>query len=213
MVNEALPGHAQPSQIISYSDAAYARATSLPKMMAVSSAPRMRQDESRTQQHGTAAMHAGKARSEAGGDEPSDAAGVDSTAGRSGAALALMLAVIVLWLAVVALIVRAAALAPDDAGKVFVLFPPGTAPAEAFAAIVNAGGAPIRPAVGDWAWIAHGDVAGFVGRLETQGALAAFRGTPAGLSLAGCFGLAADPEIPHDPFARALAARAAATDS
>jgi hypothetical protein len=154
-------------------------------------------------------MHAGKAQADAGRDEPGDAAGVDSSAGRSRAALALMLGVVVLWLAVVALIVRAAALAPDDAGKVFVIFPPGTAPAEAFAAIVDAGGAPIRTALGDWAWIAHADTAGFVGRLEAGGALAAFRGAPAGLALAGCFGLAAEPEIPHDPFARALAVRAA----
>jgi hypothetical protein len=158
-------------------------------------------------------MHTGKARSAPGTDGRGDAAGVDSSAGRSGGALALMLAVIVQWLAVGALVVRAAALAPDDAGKVFVIFPPGTAPAEAFVAIVAAGGAPIRPAMGDWAWIAHADAAGFVGRLETRGALAAFRGAPAGLSLAGCFGLAADPEVPHDPFARALAARAAAEDS
>jgi hypothetical protein len=120
-----------------------------------------------------------------------------------------MVGVVVLWLAIVALIVRAAALGPDDAGKVFVIFPPGTEPAEAFTAIVGAGGAPIRPALGEWAWIAHADAAGFVGRLETRGALAAFRRAPAGLSLAGCFGLAADPEVPHDPFARALAVRAA----
>lgn len=153
-------------------------------------------------------MHAGKARSEAGRGEAGDAARVGSS-GR-GTALALMLGVVVLWLAVVALIVRAAALAPADAGKVFVIFPPGTAAAEAFAAIVDAGGAPIRPALGDWGWIAHAQAAGFVGRLETGGALAAFRGAPVGLALAGCFGLAADPEIPHDPFARALAARAAA---
>ena len=131
----------------------------------------------------------------------------------TGAALALMVGVVVLWLAVLALILRAAALGPDDAGKMFVIFPPGTVPAEAFSAIVTAGGEPIRPALGDWAWIAHADAVGFVGRLETRGALAAFRGAPAGLSLAGCFGLAADPEMPHDPFARALAARAAASGS
>ena len=129
-----------------------------------------------------------------------------------GAALALMAGVVVLWLAVLALILRAAALGPDAGGKVLAIFPPGTAAAEAFTAIVTASGAPIRPALGEWAWIAHGD-AGFVGRLEARGALAAFRGAPAGLSLAGCFGLAADPEVPHDPFARALAVRAAARGS
>ena len=128
----------------------------------------------------------------------------------AGAALALMASVIVLWLAVLALILRAAALGPDDTGKLLVVFPPGTAPADAFAAIVTAGGAPIRPALGGWPWIAHGDGAGFVGQLESRGALAAFRGAPAGLSLAGCFAWITDPEVPHDPFARALAARATA---
>ena len=128
----------------------------------------------------------------------------------AGAALALMMSVVVLWLAILALILRAAALGPEDAGKVLVVFPPGTAPAQAFSAIVTAGGAPIRPALGDWAWITHGDGAGFVGRLESRGALAAFRGAPAGLSLAGCFAWVTAREVPHDPFARALAARAAA---
>jgi hypothetical protein len=185
----------------------------VPELIAIFSVSRMRQNAARSQQDGIAAMHAGKARSETGTDAPGDAAGVDSNARRGAAALAIMLAVVGLWLAVVVVIVRAAALAPDDAGKVFVLFAPGTAPAAAFAAIVDAGGAPIRSALGSWGWIAHDNVAGFVGRLESRGALAAFRGAPAGLSLVGCFGLAADPQIPHDPFARALAARAAASDS
>ena len=126
------------------------------------------------------------------------------------AALALMVGVVVLWAAVLAVILRAAALGPDDAGKVFVVFSPGTAPAEAFAAIVGAGGEPVRAALGDWAWIAHAEGTGFVGRLERNGALAAFRGAPVGLSLAGCFAWATDSPLPHDPFARALEARAAA---
>ena len=109
-----------------------------------------------------------------------------------------------------ALILHAAALGPEGAGKVLVVFAPGTMPADAFASIVTAGGEPIRPALGDWAWIAHSDDEGFVGRLESHGALAAFRGAPAGLSLAGCFAWITEPEVPHDPFARALAARAAA---
>lgn len=181
-------------------------------MIVVSSPARMRQNAAPAQQDGGAAMHVGKARSDAGRGAPGVAPVVGSGRGRSGAALALMLAVIALWLAVVVMIVRAAALAPDDAGKVFVIFSPGAAPAEAFAAIVAAGGAPIRPALGSWAWIAHADQAGFVGRLEAGGALAAFRGAPAGVSLVGCLGLAADPEVPHDPFARALAVRGAARD-
>jgi hypothetical protein len=179
------------------------------QVIAISSASRVRENAPPARQDGRAAMHAGKAGSDAGRGEPGVATGV----GCSGAALALMLGVVVLWLAVVVMIVRAAALAPDAAGKVFVIFPPGATPAEAFAAIVDAGGAPIRPALGNWAWIAQGDAAGFVGRLEAGGALAAFRGAPVGVSLVGCFGLAADPAVPHDPFARALAVRAAASDS
>jgi hypothetical protein len=129
------------------------------------------------------------------------------------AALALMVGVVVLWTAVLALILRAAALGPEDAGKVFVVFAPGTAPAEAFAAIVGAGGEPVRAALGDWAWIAHAEGRGFVGRLEQNGSLAAFRGAPVGLSLAGCFAWATDRPVPQDPFARALEARAAADGS
>jgi hypothetical protein len=129
------------------------------------------------------------------------------------AALAVMVGVVALWAAVLALILRAAALGPDDAGKVFVVFAPGTAPAEAFAAIVGAGGEPVRSALGDWAWIAHAEGPGFVGRLEQNGALAAFRGAPVGLSLAGCFAWATDQPLPHDPFARALEIRAAADGS
>jgi hypothetical protein len=142
--------------------------------------------------------------------EPEQAADPRARRAGAGAALALMAGVVVLWLAVLALILRAAALGPEEAGKVLVVFAPGTAPAAAFASIVAAGGEPIRPGLGDWAWIAHGDGQGFVGRLETHGALAAFRGAPAGLTLAGCFAWITEPEVPHDPFARALAARAAA---
>jgi hypothetical protein len=131
----------------------------------------------------------------------------------AGSALALMAGVVVAWLVVLAVILRAAALGPDAAGKVLVVFPPGTDEAAAFGAIVTAGGDPIRPALGDWGWIAYADGAGFVSRLEGNGALAAFRGAPAGLSLAGCFAWVADPEVPYDPFARALAARAAADGS
>jgi len=128
----------------------------------------------------------------------------------AGGALALMVGVVVLWAGVLAAILRVAALGPEDGGKVFVVFPPATAPAEAFAAIVAAGGEPVRAALGDWAWIAHAEGPGFVGRLERNGALAAFRGAPVGLSLAGCFAWATDRPLPHDPLARAIGARAGA---
>lgn len=118
-----------------------------------------------------------------------------------------MLAVVVLWVVVLAVILRGAALGPDDGGKMFVVFAPGTPPADAFAAIVAAGGEPVRAVLGDWGWVAHAEGAGFAERLETAGALAAFPGAPVGLSLAGCFAWVSDRPLPHDPFARALEAR------
>ena len=58
-------------------------------------------------------MHVGKARTKVGEGEPGDTVAFRSGAGHSGAALALMIGVVVLWLAFGALIVRAAALGPQ----------------------------------------------------------------------------------------------------
>jgi hypothetical protein len=163
---------------------------------------------------GTGAMATGEGRSGLGPATASTNA-VPATRTRArqpgaGGVLVLMIGVAVLWVVVLAAVLRGAALGPDAGGTMFVVFPPATAPAEAFAAIVGAGGEPVRPALGDWGWIVHADAAGFVGRLERNGALAAFRGAPAGLSLTGCFAWALD-RPPQDPFARALEARAAAS--
>ncbi len=130
---------------------------------------------------------------------------------RGGMALGLIAAaVLVAWIGAVAVTLRAAALAPDEAGKLFVVFAPGTSAADAFASILGAGGAPIRPALGGLGWIAHGVAPGFVGRLEDHGALLAFGGAPAGIPLAGCVGLVgAEARSPADPFARAIEARLA----
>jgi hypothetical protein len=124
----------------------------------------------------------------------------------AGLAVSLMVGVTLAWLALMLVVLRLAALAPEDSGKLFVVFPPGTSEPAAFAAIVAAGGAPLRTVLGGWGWIAHDDTPAFVGRLQGAGALAAFRGAPAGFALAGCFAFIADqPRL--DPFARALEAR------
>ena len=158
---------------------------------------------------GTEAMATGEGG--AGPPPKSEATAASSRAGTGvRVAVVLMIGTAVVWAIVLAAVVRGAALGPDEEGRMFVVFPPGTAPADAFAAIVTAGGEPVRPALGDWGWIAHADAAGFVGRLERNGALAAFRGAPVGLSLSGCFAWALDRPLPQDPFARALEARAAA---
>jgi hypothetical protein len=123
-----------------------------------------------------------------------------------GLAISLMAGVALAWLALMLVVLRLSALAPEEGGKVFAVFPPGISERQAFGAIVAAGGAPLRTVLGGWGWIAHDDAAGFVGRLRDAGALAAFRGAPGGLSLAGCFAFIADqPRL--NPFARALEAR------
>ena len=129
---------------------------------------------------------------------------------RGGLALGLIAGVALAWIAVVALTLRLTALPADASGKLLVLFPPSTSGASSFAAIIAAGGAPVRPTLGDWAWVAHAEDPGFVGRLEAAGALAAFRGVPTGMALAGCLAFATDDHAPFDPIARALAARLAA---
>ena len=109
------------------------------------------------------------------------------------------------WLGVLVLVLRLAALPPGASGKLLVLFAPGSA-AKPFAAIVTAGGVPVRPVLGGLGWIARPDAPGFVARLEANGALAAYPGAPVGLTLAGCFAFATDP--PH-PLARTLDPRLA----
>lgn len=129
------------------------------------------------------------------------------TRGGTRFALALMAGVALIWVTAVVLILRPAVLGPQDAGKLFVVFAPGIERAAAFEAIVKAEGEPIRPALGSWGWVAHGEGHGFVGRLEAEGALVAFRNAPGGLSLAGCFAFI-DPDEPRlDPLTRALDAR------
>ena len=124
----------------------------------------------------------------------------------AGTALALMAGVVLGWLAILLVVLRLAALAPESAGKLLVLFPPGTAEAKAFAAVLAAGGAPVRPLLGGLGWIAYDETAGFVARLEGNGALAAYAGAPVGLTLAGCFAFSADQ--PH-PLVRTLDPRLA----
>lgn len=77
---------------------------------------------------------------------------------------------------------------PDDAGgTVLAVFPLET-PAEAgMAAIVAAGGRPIRDPVPGKVWVADGTESGFAGRLREQGAILVFDDRwPFGPTLAGC---------------------------
>ena len=106
----------------------------------------------------------------------------------------IVLGFVLIWLAAMLLAVRLLMLPADARGRLYVVFPPGTDAAQAFDAIVRAGGRPIGPAIGAWSWEAFGERAGFVRRLEDAGALVAFRTTPVGIPLAGCLGITRTPE-------------------
>lgn len=105
------------------------------------------------------------------------------------AALVLIAGAAAIYLGAVLLALRALVLPAEESGRLFVLFPPGISQTAAFGAIVAAGGEPIRAVIGGFGWAAHAPDAGFVARLESEGALAAFREAPAGLPLLGCFGM------------------------
>lgn len=135
----------------------------------------------------------------------SGSAGTEAVAGaRAGSqgvghgfALALMAGVILLWLVVLGFALRAAALPGEASGTMLVVFPPGIAEDEAFASTIGAGGRPLRRALGSFLWVVDAEDEGFVGRVEANGALAAFRNGPAGIVLAGCLSFVSDDPAPR----------------
>jgi hypothetical protein len=106
----------------------------------------------------------------------------------------IVLGFVLLWLGAIVLAGRLMML-PDEAdGRLYAVFPPTTGGDAAYMAIIEAGGRPIGPALGTWSWEAHGETPGFVGRLEEEGAVVAFRTSPFGIPLAGCLGIPRTPE-------------------
>ncbi len=113
-----------------------------------------------------------------------------------GLALALGGVVVAAWLAVMGVTLAQAALAEDAAGTVLAVFPPGTPDDDAFAAVVQAGGEPVRRTWIPFAWIARADGGGFVGRLKEAGALAVYGELPVGPALGGCAVVSLDDKRP-----------------
>ncbi len=101
-------------------------------------------------------------------------------------ALKLALGVLLVWLAVMALTLYAAALPPQAAGTVVAVFPPGADRNTTGNAVLRAGGAPLQQGWLGLAWQAHSDASGFVGRLQDGGAVLVLRATPAVLLMTGC---------------------------
>ena len=105
-------------------------------------------------------------------------------------AIALFISVIAVWLAIMAIVMRAAALAPEASGTMLAVFDPGTPEDDIFARLTRADARPVRPTAFGFIWIVAGDRAGLAGRLKQQGAIGAYRELPISPTIAGCFALA-----------------------
>ncbi len=105
-------------------------------------------------------------------------------------AIALFGVVILLWLAGMMILMRQSALSADASGTMLVVFNPGTGRDQAFKAIVNSGGKPIRETAFGFIWVVSGDAAGLAGKLQQNGALGAYRDLPINPTIAGCVAVA-----------------------
>jgi hypothetical protein len=116
-------------------------------------------------------------------------------------ALALAGAVLVVWVAAMAVTLRAAALSDENGGNLLTLFPPTLSGDRQLAAIVEAGGLPLRRTWLPAAWVVHSPGPGFVARLKDRGALGVFAQFPFVAEMAGCVAY-----IPSDRDTRTMGA-------
>jgi hypothetical protein len=97
-------------------------------------------------------------------------------------ALTFFISVIVIWLIVMFAIMRDAALPTEANGIMLVVFEPGIADDDAFAAITRATAKPIRKTAFGFIWVVDGNA----GKLEAEGALGSYRELPISPEIAGC---------------------------
>jgi hypothetical protein len=105
-------------------------------------------------------------------------------------ALRLALAVALIWFLIMLVLVRTAALAPEETGKILAVFEPGTSEDEIFRKLVSARGKPVRATWLPFVWVAQSDETGFAGRLFDEGAIGAYRELPFAPNVAGCLAYA-----------------------
>jgi hypothetical protein len=101
-------------------------------------------------------------------------------------AVSLFAALLLVWVAAMLILMRNAALPPHASGTMLVVFEPGTATDQAFAAITRAGAKPIRETAFGFIWVVDGSA----GRLQSEGALGAYRELPISPTIAGCIAFA-----------------------
>jgi hypothetical protein len=105
-------------------------------------------------------------------------------------ALIFFAAVLVAWIAVMAVLMRRASLPAEASGPMLAVFEPGTSSDDIFARLTFAGARPVRQTAFGFIWVVAGDEPGLAGRLASQGAIGAYRELPLNPSIAGCFALA-----------------------
>lgn len=105
-------------------------------------------------------------------------------------ALTIFVGVLAVWLAVMALVMRHAALPPEASGPMLAVYEPGTPGDHIFASLTRAGAQPIRATALGFIWVVTGAEPGLAGRLADEGALGAYRDLPISPTIAGCFALA-----------------------
>jgi hypothetical protein len=105
-------------------------------------------------------------------------------------AITFFAGVLLAWLAVMAVLTRNAALAPESSGTMLVVFPVSVSEAEAITAIAASGGNVVKKSGLSFAWLVDAPEAGLAGRLKEHGALGAYRELPIPVELAGCLAVA-----------------------
>lgn len=105
-------------------------------------------------------------------------------------AITFFVGVLLVWLAVMAVLTRNAALAADASGTMLVVFPVSVSETDAVAAIAASGGNVIKKSGFNFAWLVDAPEAGLAGRLKDHGALGAYRELPIPVELAGCLAVA-----------------------
>src|SRR5690349_24954150 len=98
--------------------------------------------------------------------------------------------VLIVWIFVMAITMRHAALPPEAPGPLLAVFEPSMSENEMFARIIAANGKPLRGTWLGFVWVVAGDEKGLAGRLEAQGAIGTYAELPFNPSLAGCFAYA-----------------------
>lgn len=86
---------------------------------------------------------------------------------------------------------RAASLPADATGPMVVVFSPQVDSDQAFAAIHQAGGMPVRKIDFGNIWVVQAAYPGFVSTVDELGAAGSYRNLPTGIVLAGCTGVIA----------------------